>query len=323
MRREDSDSGATTYDIPLTFVGSRSWTHEQRVQAWKQFDRFARWREPTYRRNSEQQLRREFKRWQTVVRTILNRERRSEEPVAFEVKAPNISPEEGAPIPPELPPALKAFIERARRIRAENYDEWVRRYRALHQRTSELVVGSMNGEMGLSLSVFNPLIQDEIETRVAQLADTVTINNYQSVVSEVFEGIRDGDSTQQIAARIMQIHDEGLFRVLDDGTRIQILSARQRAELIARTETTAMANGASLRSMEASPLDRWKEWLSVGDERVRPAHIAEEGSDPRPLNIPFPVTGLQYPQEPNCRCSLIYVEPPEDADPSDFEGNVV
>jgi uncharacterized protein with gpF-like domain len=289
-------------DFPLFFFPNQNWTYSHYVKANQGFDRFARSREPVYRTNARQQLRRDFERMERTIRVILN---------------PDISSYDPPTETKQDEEEMEEVEERMRVLQGVFAAEWLRRFRRLNMQTARPIIATINDELGADVDIFNPTVLDEIETRAQFLADKTTIANMDAVLDQVAEGIRANETNREIADRVRRIHNEGLFRTTADGRRIQILDAQQRSTLIARTETTALSNGTSLRAVQVSGLDKWKRWVTVGDDRVRDAHVAEEFNTV-PLDAVFPVTGLEYPQEPNCRCSLVYVDPPDDADASNF-----
>lgn len=92
--------------------------------------------------------------------------------------------------------------------------------------------------------------------------------------------------------------------------------ARQRSQVIARTETHGAANYGSFGAARETGLDMRKEWVSAEDERTREDHDAMNGTTVG-LDDYFDFGGysLQYPGDPsgpaegiiNCRCSVAYV----------------
>lgn len=91
-----------------------------------------------------------------------------------------------------------------------------------------------------------------------------------------------------------------------------------RVERIARTLVTRVANWAGLKAAKDSEEDLRKGWLSVRDERVRPAHLSTDlDGEEIPLDAFFDVGGFkaQFPSDPrlppsqslNCRCTLYFV----------------
>jgi uncharacterized protein with gpF-like domain len=93
------------------------------------------------------------------------------------------------------------------------------------------------------------------------------------------------------------------------------------ATMLARTDTVALANGASLKRavMLNDPQLQFKTWLATPDERTRVNHRHAHGQTV-PITEPFTVGGEQllYPGDPaasdgnviNCRCTVIYANSP-------------
>ena len=74
--------------------------------------------------------------------------------------------------------------------------------------------------------------------------------------------------------------------------------------MFAQTETVAIVNGAALATVMDSGKPYEKEWNTMGDELVRAAHAGQD-KERRNLDEPF-TNGVHYPQEPNCRCWLLF-----------------
>jgi SPP1 gp7 family putative phage head morphogenesis protein len=117
---------------------------------------------------------------------------------------------------------------------------------------------------------------------------------------------------------------------LDKGESIEKLSDRirsefnglskERARVIAMTETAAAYGAARQEAMEQSGVE-YKKWLTSGAANVRPAHAAANGQTVR-VDEPFEVGGesLEGPGDPtgspgnviNCHCVAIAVAAPEE-----------
>lgn len=93
--------------------------------------------------------------------------------------------------------------------------------------------------------------------------------------------------------------------------------ARSRAETIARTETHAAAQTASLELVKTYEIPLKKMWVTVEDERTRESHSHADGQKVD-IDQPFDINGeaLMYPGDQtaspsetiNCRCVMIYEE---------------
>lgn len=121
--------------------------------------------------------------------------------------------------------------------------------------------------------------------RMKQMPD---VNNtvWNQLKTSIHDGVVSGETIDNIADRIKDVYTD----------------AKKRSILIARTETTASMNEAALIEYEQNGVPRI-EWLSAGDEEVRPEHVANAKVGPLPIGSTFP-SGEQFPNAPNCRCCL-------------------
>jgi uncharacterized protein with gpF-like domain len=91
--------------------------------------------------------------------------------------------------------------------------------------------------------------------------------------------------------------------------------SRQRAALIARTETHGAANFGAQEAAKETGLQLRKEWVSASDERTRDSHRRADGQVVG-MDEPFRIGGarLMYPGDPdgpadetiNCRCAVAH-----------------
>lgn len=148
---------------------------------------------------------------------------------------------------------------------------------------------------------------DEITaTKVATVEATsreAAVNAIRSVTQEVLEmGLGSEEAKKLIEERVL-----AEWRVLSEF----------RAQRIARTEVTALANRASYMGAQTSGVNFQKQWMAYIDSRTRPEHRAANGTTIGPFDW-FEIGGarLQYPgqygtgdasQTINCRCRLGYV----------------
>ena len=117
------------------------------------------------------------------------------------------------------------------------------------------------------------------------------------------EGVTQGESVPELAERVRQAAPV----------------TEPRARVVARTESQAASNGASIAQARSAGVRLNKTWLAtLGDGRTRPAHLAAEGQTV-PLDEPFMIGDpvaypLDFPGDPtgppeltiNCRCTLGY-----------------
>ena len=161
------------------------------------------------------------------------------------------------------------------------------------------------------------LIQRFLTTQGANAIRNITSSTRAKINFIVKKGNRSGSSVDSIA------------RSIREGTGGLI--ARNRAATIARTETH---NAASFAQMEIAkdslPQDGlMKQWVSVGDNRTRNAHVRANGQlvgiDEK---FELVVGGIKYfmdrPADPNggpanvinCRCAVVFVYPEDEVDDS-------
>lgn len=129
------------------------------------------------------------------------------------------------------------------------------------------------------------------------------------IIADVVDGHNDGDSMEEIAARI-----EDTLNV----TGSENWAARSRTISVTEVNGTANAGwyAAALRTEELLG-PQWKQWLQSHDEAVRSEHRTDQK---RPMREPFLIGGelLQYPGAKNgspwniinCRCAARSTEAP-------------
>jgi hypothetical protein len=154
--------------------------------------------------------------------------------------------------------------------------------------------------------LFVDLAQRWVHTEGLKRSKLIADTTEADVLKAISDGIDEGLGTAAIADSIESVTD------LSDW----------RAELIARTETHAAANYASVESVRAAEdklgVNMLKEWLPTMDSRTRPAHADMAGSEPIPMDDKFIVDGeeMDRPGDPagsaenviNCRCVLLFSE---------------
>lgn len=151
---------------------------------------------------------------------------------------------------------------------------------------------------------------ETVENRMVRTPDQV----FRKVASEVDQGIAKGEGVRDLRERVQSVLD---YSGNSDWPG--------RAALVARTETTAALNAATLESarLEAKALgiEYEKVWVCTIDQRTRDTHFAADGQR-RALDAPFKVgaASLLFPGDPsgpvetiaNCRCTIVTLEPDEE-----------
>jgi hypothetical protein len=148
-------------------------------------------------------------------------------------------------------------------------------------------------------------VDDYLRGNGAGRADGISSTTGDQVMNSIADGVAAKEGTADIAARVEDQLDT---------------TWPGRAETIARTETAAATNQASLEDAQATVPGLNKTWL-CSFVNSREAHMDADGQSVA-QDDPFDVDGedLDYPADPsgspenviNCMCSIGY-EPPEDA----------
>ncbi|WP_020474225.1 phage minor head protein [Zavarzinella formosa] len=153
---------------------------------------------------------------------------------------------------------------------------------------------------------FQRLMAEWVSREALRKAAMIAATDAEAVRSAIRDGLDEGDGTEEIGRRIRKVSQ----------------LTKDRAGLIARTETHAAATFGSIESVRVAEQDlgvrMLKQWLPTLDNRTRPAHAAMSGQPPIPLDEKFIVDGemMDRPGDPsaspanllNCRCALIYTE---------------
>ena len=142
--------------------------------------------------------------------------------------------------------------------------------------------------VGIAFDVTNPKVVEFVETRVGDLIKSISDTTRDALRVTLKEGIEAGESIPKLAKRVSDVYED---------------AKGYRATLIARTENITAHNNGALNGYRQSEVVEKKEWLTAGDERVRPEHAVMNGETVL-LDEPFS-NGLMYPSEPNCRCTII------------------
>lgn len=150
----------------------------------------------------------------------------------------------------------------------------------------------------------------EVSNRLVRVPDEV----YDLVAGEIAAGAALGETLSKIVARV----DTVLSTTATPRWK-------NRAVVIARTETMGALNGGRLDAFRAIAEQEEqtleKLWLATEDRRTRPSHRAADGQRVV-LGLPFQVgdASLEFPGDPSgppgeviqCRCTMLLVEPGED-----------
>lgn len=179
-------------------------------------------------------------------------------------------------------------------LKTESKQRWARSTTPLMVQAAERSTAVIAADLNVSYSLLHPNLIKFADRQTGRLIKGVS-NTTRDLVSNIIQGgLDEGASTATIA------------RTLSEATGFK--SAR--AQLIARTETTAAYNGAPQESLSLLGQDTGrvftKTWSGSLDDRERDEHVAMEG-ETVPIDETFS-NGLMYPSEPNCRCTTIFSE---------------
>ena len=150
--------------------------------------------------------------------------------------------------------------------------------------------------MGLDWNLMIPGVDRYAERHAAELVTQVTGTTKDRIRSALSRGLQRGEDIPTIAGRIQE---SGAF-------------SESRATLIARTETTTVANASQVEGLQAYAAATGEEirktWIATRDDRTREEHMEMDGVEVQ-VDAEFntPDFGLmQGPSAPNCRCTLTY-----------------
>ncbi|SRR6266851_871727 len=155
-------------------------------------------------------------------------------------------------------------------------------------------------------ALFTDLADRWIHTEGLKRSKLIADTTEADVLDAISRGMEDGEGTVAIARGIAGVTDLSSWR----------------SELIARTETHAAANYASVESVRNAEdklgVKMLKAWSPTLDDRTRPAHAAMEGSEAIPMDDKFIVDGeeMDRPGDPagsadnviSCRCLCVFEE---------------
>lgn len=251
-------------------VGRGSRAESKRDLAWLRFDFASKAQEPIWRRAAEKQLAEDA----AVIGALAVEHLK-------EAKAAD-------------PDSARTFLEAVEaHLTGPARKAWRALVGPLIEATGEAAVKEIAASLGISFDVLQPGLLDYTEREAAWLVTQVTDTTKANVRAALEAGIEAGESVPDIAKRIRE--SDAAF-------------GKARSELIARTETTRVTNGAQRDSLSAYAAAEGatvtKSWLTARDGRVRDHHAALDGEK---VGVDETFSdGSEAPHEPNCRCTLLY-----------------
>lgn len=129
-----------------------------------------------------------------------------------------------------------------------------------------------------------------IDGRVEFFTRSMMDTTFEVLKSKIVEGVKNGEGIEAIKASIQEY-----FTDMPD----------KRARTIAQTESNFILSKSTNDAYNQSSVVVGKEWISIGDHKVRPEHVENEAQGPIPKEAAFS-NGEHYPAEHsvNCRCVL-------------------
>lgn len=171
---------------------------------------------------------------------------------------------------------------------------WARATTPLLVQAAQRSTAVIAADLSINYNLLHPGVLRFAQKESSFLIDGITKTTRDSVAAALARGLEEGASTSRIAEMIAEA---GAF-------------SKDRSMLIARTETARTFNGAPTYALNAIQNGTGrkfvKTWSTALDDRVRDEHIALEGETVE-INSTFS-NGVQYPSEPNCRCTVLYTE---------------
>lgn len=129
-----------------------------------------------------------------------------------------------------------------------------------------------------------------IDSRVQFFTNSIMDTTFDVLKAKIADGIKEGQNPEKIGRSIRDYFDD---------------MSVKRARTIAQTETSFVLSKATNDAYQQSAVVTGKEWLTVGDDKVRPEHADNNGKIV-PKGASFP-NGEDHPGESsvNCRCVIL------------------
>jgi HK97 family phage portal protein len=171
---------------------------------------------------------------------------------------------------------------------------WQKDAEALALSSAERATATLAADFAIDFALARPGLAEFAAKEASFLAQSVSETTAEQVVRVVTATLDSGASTAQVAKAVREASG----------------FSRDRAMLVARTESARLMNGAPtdmLRTIgERDGRKFVKVWSTSLDDRVREEHIELEG-EKVDVDANFS-NGLSFPSEPNCRCVVTFEE---------------
>ena len=224
--------------------------------------------------------------------TVKNIDKRSQKMKALVTKIKNIQRDEFIKRIAEQKPGTKTEIRKVFDIKTENEkfrDVVIPLYISIFKEAGEDAMSFLRVDKPFTIEKANvgPIIYTLLKARAMLFAKSVNNTTLTALTATLADGIDVGEGISKLKGRIKDVYTD---------------FTKYRSELIARTETNAVVNEANLEAYDQSGVVQWKEWIATLDDRVRDEHLAMDGEIVK-KGSKFS-NGLDYPNEPNCRCAV-------------------
>ena len=184
-----------------------------------------------------------------------------------------------------------------RYLNEEGKAQWAKAVGPLAVKGAQRAGAVIGADMGVNFNLLNSNLIKFAQRETGKLITSVS-DTTKSLVSDIIQGGIDAKVTTREIATL--IHESTGF-------------SKARAALIARTETTRIFNGAPSESLseygKAAGVQYMKTWSGILDDRERDEHVDLEGETVK-IDDTFS-NDLDYPSEPNCRCTVLFSEETE------------
>lgn len=160
-------------------------------------------------------------------------------------------------------------------------------YQTITQDAGNQAMRVIESKKAIDDFVMSAIVQKLINDRVEYFATKTSETTFNKLVDAISTGIKEGEGINEVGDRVEQVYED-----------IDL----NRADLIARTETTYANNAGFQEAYNQSDVVDGKEWIATKDSRTRDEHRALDG-EIVPVNSTFS-NRLPYPSEPNCRCVI-------------------
>jgi hypothetical protein len=194
-----------------------------------------------------------------------------------------------------------------RNVLLESRSSWERflaaSYLAIGEDFAPATISALEGSKDAGSTTWMKFLLNWINTQSGLKITQIQGTTLDAIRRQLSIGMQEGETMEQIAARIGSMYDE---------------SVSYRAMRIARTEVVSASNASSIAGARSVSDKLSKRWLSSRDARVRTDHSSADGQTVG-MDEPFSVGGyeLMFPGDGsrgapaseivNCRCTVTYV----------------